>query len=93
MNHTAFAFCFVNIAEQVIENAVRIRSNCHYRILLCNKSGRFRLGLDLYSWTRRSTAEFFRSAPAAYCVVLFFIEKHFLFDRKLQQIVLLAQNI
>ena len=46
-----------------------------------NESGYFRVGLDLYSWTRRSTAKTNRNFACGFDVVLFFIEKHFFYWR------------
>ena len=57
-----------------------------------NESGYFRVGLDLYSWTRRSTAKTNRKITCGFDVVLFFIEKHFfiggIFMKKLLSIIL-----
>lgn len=57
-----------------------------------NESGYFRVGLDLYSWTRRSTAKTNRNFACGFDVVLFFIEKYFLFGgifmKKLLSIIL-----
>ena len=57
-----------------------------------DESGYFRVGLDLYSWTRRSTAKTNRKITCGFDVVLFFIEKHFfiggIFMKKLLSIIL-----